>query len=105
MRGDADTDYKGGRYIGRIEVPADYPKNPGNFFMLTPSGRFEIGKKICLTNSGYHKESWSPMWNLKNMVIAFASIFGDDTTSGISHIKRTPAERKEMAAKSMQYNL
>ena len=64
--------------------------------MLTPSGRFDINKKICLTNSGYHKETWSPMWNLKNMVIAFVSIFSDDNTSGISHIRDTPQNRKKI---------
>jgi len=105
MRGDDKSDYNNGYYIGRIELPADYPQTPGNFFMLTPSGRFEINKKICLTNSGYHKETWSPMWNLKNMVIAFASIFGDDSTSGISHIKMSSADRKKFAAASQAYNL
>lgn len=105
MRGDNESDYNKGHYIGRIELPKDYPKNPGNFFMLTPSGRFKIGSKICLTNSGYHKESWSPMWNLKNMVIAFSSIFLDDSTSGISHIRDSSANRKRMASESCDYNL
>ena len=106
LRGDTDlnSDYYGGRYIGRIEVPHNYPNEPGNFFMLTPSGRFDIGKKICLTNSSYHKETWSPVWTLKNMVIAFSSIFFDDNTHGISHIKDSKENRRRMAENSIDYN-
>jgi ubiquitin-protein ligase len=103
-------EYEGGYYIGKIVLPSTYPTDPGNFYMLTPQGRFKpSGKnndeKICLTNSGYHKESWTPMWNIKNMVIAFVSIFQSDDTTGISHIKQSPQERKEMAKNSMKYNL
>lgn len=105
ITGDSDTAYKGGYYIGIIEIPKDYPINPGNFYMLTPSGRFDTNKKICLTNSSYHKESWSPSWNLQTMVIGFVSIFGDDETSGISHIKESPELRKEKAKNSISYNM
>lgn len=105
LRGASDSVYKGGYYIGKIVLPKDYPTNPGDFYMLTPSGRFNVNAKICLTNSGYHKESWTPMWNISNMVIGFVSVFLSDTTSGISHITETPAERKAKAANSMQYNL
>lgn len=105
LRGASDSVYKGGYYIGKIVLPKDYPTNPGDFYMLTPSGRFNVNSKICLTNSGYHKESWTPMWNISNMVIGFVSVFLSDTTSGISHIQETPAERKAKAANSMQYNL
>jgi ubiquitin-protein ligase len=82
LRGASDSVYKGGYYIGKITLPADYPTSPGNFYMLTPSGRFNINTKICLTNSSYHKDTWTPMWSIKNMVIGFVS----DNTSGISHI-------------------
>src|SRR5579872_1282399 len=48
---DTKSPYCGGYYIGKIDLPNDYPKNPGNFYMLTPSGRFDVNAKICLTNS------------------------------------------------------
>lgn len=104
LKGDDGSDYKGGYYMGKIVLPKDYPKTPGDFYMLTPSGRFSVNSKICLTNSGYHKEDWSPIWNIKNMVIGFVSIFLDDSTSGISHIKENSASRKTYANKSQSYN-
>jgi ubiquitin-protein ligase len=105
LRGATDSVYRGGYYIGKICLPKDYPTSPGDFYMLTPSGRFQVNTKICLTNSGYHKESWTPMWNIKNMVIGFVSVFLSDNTTGISHIQETVAERQAKAADSMTYNL
>lgn len=103
--GSSDSDYKDGYYIGKIVLPSDFPQNPGDFYMLTPSGRFATNQKICLTNSGYHRESWTPIWNIKKMVIAFISVFLDDDTRGISHIKESSFERKFKAAKSFEYNM
>lgn len=34
-------------------------------FCLQPNGRFEINKKICLSISGHHPESWQPSWSCK----------------------------------------
>ena len=49
-----DEPYLGGYYIGKIELPVDYPAKAGDFYMLTPNGRFDINKKICLTNSSVY---------------------------------------------------
>jgi len=105
IRGDTSTPYKDGYYIGKIALPSNYPQKPGDFYMLTPSGRFAIDKKICLTNSGYHSETWTPMWNISNMVVAFVSIFTSDDTDGISHIRETAEARKQKAQTSLDYNL
>ena len=65
--------------------------------MLTPSGRFNVGTKICLTNSSYHKGDWSSTWNILSILIAFNSIWLDDNEHGISHITDTPANRNAKA--------
>ena len=104
LKGDKDSDYNGGYYLGKIMLPHEYPAKPGDFMTLTPNGRFEINKKICLTNSGYHTESWTPTWNIKNMIIGFSSIFNTDLEHGISHIKDTPANRRKFAKESVDYN-
>lgn len=105
LKGDSSSDYNGGYYIGKIMLPENYPTNPGDFMMLTPSGRFLINSKICLTNSSYHKDSWTPTWNIRNMIIGFSSIFNTDFEHGISHIKDTSENRKMYAKKSVQFNL
>ena len=100
-----DKPYVGGLYVGKISLPKDYPDNPGEFYMLTPNGRFEVNKKICLTNSNYHKESWVPLWSIRNMILGFISIFIADDTTGISHIKESNETRLFKATNSHAYNL
>lgn len=97
--------YSGGLYIGRIELPKDYPFNPGKFFMLTPSGRFNINKEICLTNSHYHTNNWTPVWSIRTMIIGFMSILTDDSTSGISHIHDDNNTRLQYSKQSHDYNI
>jgi ubiquitin-protein ligase len=105
VKGPDDTQYKGGLYIGKIMHNPEYPFKAPDFMMLTPNGRFDIGKKICLTNSGYHSESWSAMWNIRSILLGFMSIMTSDNTTGISHIKRSASERAKMAKNSAQYNI
>jgi ubiquitin-protein ligase len=96
---------EGGEYIGKIVHSPKYPAEPPDYYMLTPSGRYNVGSKICLTNSSYHKGDWSSTWNILLILIAFYSIWLDDKEHGISHITDTPANRKRMASESIAYNL
>lgn len=95
---------EGGEYIGKIVHSPKYPAEPPDYYMLTPSGRYKVGSKICLTNSSYHKGDWSSTWNILSILIAFYSIWLDDDEHGISHITDTPANRRKMAADSIAYN-
>ena len=102
--GQKETDYHKGEYIGKIVHSPKYPAEPPDYFMLTPSGRYNIGSKICLTNSSYHKGDWSSTWNILSILIAFYSIWLDDKEHGISHITDSPVNRKRMAVESVEYN-
>lgn len=95
----------GGEYIGKIVHSPKYPAEPPDYYMLTPSGRYAVGTKICLTNSSFHKGDWSSTWNILSILIAFFSIWLDDKEHGISHIKDTHENRKKMAIDSIPYNL
>ena len=63
VRGPRGTDFEGGIYLGRISLPADYPFKPPTFMLLTPSGRWEVNTKICLSISSHHPEHWQPSWS------------------------------------------
>ncbi len=102
--GQKGTQYYGGQYIGEIHHSPKYPAEPPDYYMRTPNGRYEIDKKICLTNSSYHKGDWSSTWNILSILIAFYSIWLDDGEHGISHIKKSPEERKKLANESIQFN-
>lgn len=104
IKGPMDCDYTNGYYIGKIMYPTTYPDSPPDFMMLTPSGRFLTEEKICLSNSTYHSDEWTPEWNIHGTLNGFLSIMTDDKERGISHISRSPEERKVMAKESIEYN-
>ena len=110
MFGRPDTPYEGGQYIGKIVHSPEYPRKAPDYFVLTQNGRFEIGKKICLTNSSYHQSDWAPAaWNLVSILEGFSSVWHSEIKEdkhGISHIGSTPPEQiKKLASQSIQFNL
>lgn len=104
LKGPEDSHYKGGWYLGKIMHSPEYPFKPPDFMMLTPNGRFLTDRKICLSNTGYHSNEWSAMWNIKSIVLGFLSIMLDDREHGISHIKASAEERKTLAEQSVGFN-
>lgn len=104
IRGPSDSHYKGGRYLGKIIFPSEYPLKAPDYYMLTPNGRFETGGKICLTISSFHNESWQPIWNVSSILEAFISIMVADVDSGIRHIKKDKTTRQTLASQSDAYN-
>jgi len=100
VRGPADTDYDGGVYHGRIVLPPDYPMKPPNIIVLTPNGRFEIGKKICLSISGHHPESWQPSWSIRTALLAIIGFMPTPSQGTIGSLDYPPEERKKLAKKS-----
>jgi ubiquitin-conjugating enzyme E2 J2 len=112
LKGSDDSPYKGGYYIGKIMLDKEYPAKPGDFMMFTPSGRFNVNSKICLSNSAYHSNEHTPSWTLENMVVGMASIFHEEDHDdkgkqkhSISHLYDSPQLRKMYASQSVDYNL
>ena len=58
LEGGKGTEYEGGVYHGVMTFPPAYPYRPPSLQMLTPSGRFAVGQKICLSNTDFHAETW-----------------------------------------------
>jgi ubiquitin-conjugating enzyme E2 J2 len=109
MVGLPNTLYEGGMYIGKIVHNPEYPRKAPDYYMMTPNGRFDVNKKICLTNSSYHQADWAPAaWNLVTILEGFSSVFHSefkDDKIGISHLSNISDDViKEMASKSVNYN-
>lgn len=100
VRGPADTEFAGGRYHGRILLPQDYPMKPPHIMLLTPNGRFEVGKKICLTISAYHPEYWQPSWSIRTVLLALISFMPTKGQGAVGALDHTPEERKNLAKQS-----
>lgn len=107
--GRENTDYEGGIYIGKIVHSPNYPIKAPDYYMFTPNGRFEINKKICLTNSGYHQSDWAPAaWNLVTLLEGLSSVWHSDIKEdkiGISHMNSNSDLIKSYASDANNYNL
>jgi ubiquitin-protein ligase len=102
--GPDNSEYAGGEYIGKVMFDNGFPLTPPDFMMHTPNGRFEPGKKICLTTTKFHTDEWKPTWTIHGILNSFLSVMLEDKDDGISHIKRSAAERKVLATKSIEWN-
>ncbi|NXC49203.1 UB2J1 enzyme, partial [Penelope pileata] len=103
VRGPPDSDFDGGIYHGRIVLPPEYPMKPPSIILLTANGRFEVGKKICLSISGHHPETWQPSWSIRTALLAIIGFMPTKGEGAIGSLDYTPEERKALAKKSQDF--
>ncbi|KAK8209572.1 ubiquitin-conjugating enzyme/RWD-like protein [Phyllosticta capitalensis] len=93
--------YAVGLYHGRIILPAQYPLRPPSFRFVTPSGRFEVNREICLSISGHHEETWQPAWGIRTALVAIRSFMDTDAKGQVGGIDSTESARKKLASESV----
>ena len=94
---DPKSPYKGGIYHGKLIFPKEYPYKPPGVIMCTPNGRFKPNRRLCLSMSDFHPESWNPMWSISTILMGLYSFMMDNkpTTGSIETsiaMKRKQAE-------------
>jgi ubiquitin-protein ligase len=105
--GPPDTPYQGGKYYGKLILPVEFPFKAPDIVMMTPSGRFNVGKKICTTATAFHNSDgvWSPSWTLRGFLVGFITIMTDEAENGmIGSICSSDSEKKKLAKESDSYN-
>ena len=93
-----DEPYVGGYYLGKLSFPHDFPWKPPGIKFVTPSGRFRVNERICLSISDYHPESWNPIWHVEQIIIAAVSFFLTDAST-VGSIE-TPFEDSQKIARA-----
>lgn len=103
LRGPSNTPYHGGVYIGKLVFPAAYPMKAPRILMLTPSARFVVNERICMSMSDFHPELWNPTWSVATILTGVVSFMTSEevTTGGIT---ASEDERKRLAKESIDYN-
>ncbi|KAF2817263.1 UBC-like protein [Mytilinidion resinicola] len=99
----APSPYDGGLYHGRIVLPSTYPLRPPSFRFLTPTGRFEVNREICLSISGHHEETWQPAWGIRTAMVAIRSFMDTDAKGQVGGIECNEQARKKMAVESVEW--
>jgi len=103
MMGPLDSPYQEGIYHGRILIPSEYPFAPPDVVMLTPSGRFEVGKKVCLSVSSYHPERWKATWGIATVIHALRDHMATSEKLGIGAVDYPNIIRVKMAGQSRDF--
>ncbi|XP_075523296.1 ubiquitin-conjugating enzyme E2 34-like isoform X2 [Primulina tabacum] len=103
LEGSDGTPFAGGYYYGKIKFPPEYPFKPPGISMTTPNGRFMTQKKICLSMSDFHPESWNPMWSVSSILTGLLS-FMMDTSPTTGSVTTTAEEKQRLAKSSLAFN-
>jgi ubiquitin-conjugating enzyme E2 J1 len=93
----APSPYANGIYHGRIVLPPQYPLRPPSFRFLTPTGRFEVNREICLSISGHHEETWQPAWGIRTALVAMRSFMDTDAKGQLGGLEAGKEVRERMA--------
>ncbi|XP_044500651.1 ubiquitin-conjugating enzyme E2 32-like [Mangifera indica] len=102
ISGPRDTEFEGGIYHGRIQLPAEYPFKPPSFMLLTPNGRFETQTKICLSISNHHPEHWQPSWSVRTALVALIAFMPTNPNGALGSLDYKKEERHALAIKSRE---
>ncbi|AED95943.1 ubiquitin conjugating enzyme-like protein [Arabidopsis thaliana] len=103
LEGSEGTPFAGGFYYGKIKFPPEYPYKPPGITMTTPNGRFVTQKKICLSMSDFHPESWNPMWSVSSILTGLLSFMMDNSPTTGS-VNTSVAEKQRLAKSSLAFN-
>eukprot|EP00088_Acartia_fossae_P064368 TRINITY_DN791_c0_g1_i1.p1 TRINITY_DN791_c0_g1~~TRINITY_DN791_c0_g1_i1.p1 ORF type:complete len:218 (-),score=12.42 TRINITY_DN791_c0_g1_i1:551-1204(-) len=104
VTGPEDSPYKGGMYHGKLVFPREFPFKPPSIYMITPNGRFEINKRLCLSISDYHPDTWNPSWSVSTILTGLLS-FMLETTPTLGSIESPDREKRKLAFNSVEHNL
>lgn len=103
LQGPSDSSYSDGLYHGKILFPGEYPFSPPTVLFHTPSGRFQINTKICLTVTGFHPEHWQPAWGCRTILIAIRDYFTVEDRAQIGYLGLGETERRQLALSSIDF--
>mmetsp|Transcript_13728 Transcript_13728/g.51203 ORF Transcript_13728/g.51203 Transcript_13728/m.51203 type:complete len:216 (+) Transcript_13728:154-801(+) len=103
IEGTEDSPFAGGHYHGILRFPPEYPLKPPGILMYTPNGRFKTNRRLCLSMSDYHPESWNPMWSVSTILTGLYS-FMLDTAPTLGSIETSASRKQALAAESLAFN-
>lgn len=62
-----------------------------------------MARKICLSISGHHPESWLPSWSIRTALLAIIGFMPSPGMGAIASLDYTKEERQRLAKKSLEF--
>ncbi len=99
-------EFMGGEYLCKIIVPAEFPRDPPEFYMMTPNGVYECDGKVCIGIGEFHKNAYPATFGITGFSESLVSgMIGWKTIgSGIRLLDTSEEAKKRLAADSQVYN-
>lgn len=104
ITGPPQTPFAGGIFHGKVTFPPEYPMKPPQICMLTPSGRFKPGARLCLSMSDFHPESWNPLWSLSSILSGLLSFMLETDKATVGSVSSSDADKRRLARLSLRTN-
>lgn len=104
INGPEDSPYHGGYYHGTLLFTKEFPFKPPSIYMVTPNGRFKTNKRLCLSISDFHPDTWNPAWSVATILTGLLS-FMLETTPTLGSCESTTYEKRKYARQSLEFNM
>lgn len=104
INGPEDSPYHGGYYHGTLLFTKEFPFKPPAIYMITPNGRFKTNKRLCLSISDFHPDTWNPAWSVATILTGLLS-FMLETTPTLGSCETTTFEKRKYARQSLEFNM
>lgn len=104
IQGPEDTPYVGGYYHGTLIFTQQYPFKPPSIYMLTPNGRFEVNRRLCLSISDYHPDEWNPSWCVSSILTGLLSFMLENSVA-LGTIETSTVAKVRFARASLSWNV
>jgi len=104
VSGPENTPYDGGYYHGKLVFPRDFPFKPPAIYMITPNGRFRTNKKLCLSISDFHPDTWNPAWSVSTILTGLLSFMLEKSPT-LGSIETSDYDKRQFAYQSLEFNL
>ncbi|PAA49681.1 hypothetical protein BOX15_Mlig029826g3 [Macrostomum lignano] len=72
--------------------------------MITPSGRFKVNSRLCLSISDFHPDTWNPAWCVSTILTGLLSFMLENTPT-FGSLQTSDADKRRLAAQSTEFNL
>ncbi|CAH1117754.1 unnamed protein product [Phaedon cochleariae] len=104
VSGPENSPYEGGYYHGKLVFPREFPFKPPSIYMITPNGRFKTNKKLCLSISDFHPDTWNPAWSVSTILTGLLSFMLEKSPT-LGSIETTDFDKRQFAYQSLEFNL